>query len=105
MSRPDDFTLPGGKVTFGELRSFFGDEFADQAFGLVERMQAGDPAALGELFDLYFKYEANVEDRPVIALDPQTPKVYAPKPQGAGPSTGSHAEPEGAARNPKQVGR
>jgi hypothetical protein len=69
-ARSDDFKLPGGKLTYGEVRSFFGEEFATKAFALVERMQAGDGAALGELMDLYVEYEANVEDRPTIVVRP-----------------------------------
>lgn len=80
--RPDDIKLPGGRLTYGEVRSFFGDEFADKAFAIVERMQAGDGAALGELMDLYFDYEAKTEGKDVIVLsDP--PVRYRGVPDGS----------------------
>jgi hypothetical protein len=70
---PDDFKLPGGKLSYGEVKALFGEEFASRGFELVERMQAGDQVALGELMDLYFDYEAKRSGKDVIVLDPQEP--------------------------------
>lgn len=50
--RHDDFKLPGGTATFGEVKAQYGEESATKAFDCMERIQAGE-AGVGELLSLY----------------------------------------------------
>jgi hypothetical protein len=73
--RPDNFKLPGGRLSYGEVKGFFGNEFADKAFDLMERIQAGEEGLTGDLLDLYFDYSAKTEGVDHIVLGPE-PKRY-----------------------------
>jgi hypothetical protein len=78
-NRPDNFKLPGGEKTFGEIKEQYGEEFATKAFDAMERIQAGD-GDFGELMDLYFDFCAKESGNDHIVLGPE-PKVYAGKPE------------------------
>lgn len=69
--RADDFKLPGGAKTYGEIKAQYGSEFAVKAFDLMEQMQAGK-GGIGELMDLYFDWTAKNEgcDQVVLAAPP-----------------------------------
>ena len=72
--RADNFTLPGGQKTYGEIKDEYGEQFATKAFDVMERIQAGE-GSIGELMDLYFAYDAQESGTDKIVLGPG-PRVY-----------------------------
>jgi len=82
MPRADDFMLPGGKISYGELKDKYGEEFATKAFDAVERLQAGE-GDYSELMSLYFDYCAQEEGVDHIVLGPDGPEVHHADPEKA----------------------
>lgn len=65
--RADDFKLPGGQKTYGEIKEEYGEKFATKAFDLMEKIQAGE-GNKDELMSLYLDFLAR--DHQTIVLAP-----------------------------------
>jgi hypothetical protein len=82
VERPDDFKLPGGTLSYGELKVRYSKAFADKAFAAMERIQA-EEGNLGELFDLYFDFLAQEEGVDHVVLGQDGPRVHHADPEAA----------------------
>jgi hypothetical protein len=80
--RADDFKLPGGAKSFGELKDEYDEEFATKSFDAMERIQASE-GNVGELMRLYFDWCARKEGRDHIVLGPE-PSIHHADPEKKG---------------------